>query len=235
MDFPDLRAIKAERVTDTVYQVVRENIIDRKLQPGQKLSPDALASRLGVSRTPVHEALVLLASEGLVEVVPRKGTFVSELGVQDIAETMDLRRALELLACETAIHTVRDQDVAALRQVLSDMEELVSNGPEANIDVVKTHYEKNMEFHTRLVDLSNNRLLNDIYQGLNAHLKIARAHVKADEWKRRLPQERKEHRAVLRALDARDLTRLQHALDAHLRRSKDSLIEDLTKGGRRAA
>jgi DNA-binding GntR family transcriptional regulator len=182
-----------------------------------------------VSRTPVHEALVLLASEGLVDVIPRKGTFVSELTVRDVAETMEVRRALELLACETALQHAQPGDIIALSRLIDDMEKLVSENSEDNHDVVKAHYEKNMEFHQRLVALSKNRLLTDMYQGLNAHLKIARAHIKAEKWKMRLPQERKEHQMIVKALEAKDLTQLRVALDAHLRRSKDSLIEDLSE------
>ena len=227
MDKLDLTAIKRERVADIVYHRMRESIIERRLEPRQKLNPAALAESFGVSRTPVHEALVLLASEGLVELIPRIGTFVTELTIQDVADTMDVRRALELLACETACRNVQAVDVAALDQVMSDMEQLVSQDGEAELDVVKAHYSKNMELHQHLVRLSGNRQLQDMYGQLNAHLKIARAHVKADDWKRRLPQEQEEHRSIVRALAAKDLDQLKEAIDIHLRRSKESLVADL--------
>lgn len=229
MDNLDLRAIKKERVADIVYQHMRESIIERRLAPRQKLNPSALAERFGVSRTPVHEALVLLASEGLVELVPRKGTFVTELTIQDVADTMDVRRALELLACETACRNVGPTDIAALEQVMRDMEHVVPESGDTELDVVKAHYSKNMEFHQHLIRLSGNRLLRDIYGQLNAHLQIARAHVRADEWKRRLPRERVEHESIVRSLASKDLDRLRSAVDLHLRRSRDSLVADLEK------
>lgn len=229
MDKLDLMTIKRERVADIVYQRMRESIIERELEPRQKLNPAALAERFGVSRTPVHEALVLLASEGLVEVIPRRGTFVTELTIQDVADTMDVRRALELLACESACTNVRAEDLDALDQLLRDMQQLVSRDGEAESAVVKAHYSKNMELHQHLVRLSGNRHLQDMYGQLNAHLKIARAHLKADDWQRRLPQEHEEHLSIVRALAAKDLDRLKLAVDVHLRRSKASLIADLER------
>ena len=229
MDKLDLMTIKRERVADIVYQRMRESIIERELEPRQKLNPAALAERFGVSRTPVHEALVLLASEGLVEVIPRRGTFVTELTIQDVADTMDVRRALELLACESACANVRAEDLAALDQLLSDMQQLVSRDGEAESAVVTAHYSKNMELHQCLVRLSGNRHLQDMYGQLNAHLKIARAHLNADDWQRRLPQEHEEHLSIVRALAAKDLDRLKLAVDVHLRRSKASLIADLER------
>ena len=90
---PSLQAIRAERVTDTVYQVLRERIVEQQFPPGSKIQVDEIARQLDVSRTPVHEALAILAADGLVEVRPRRGTYVTEFTLNDYAETLDITPA----------------------------------------------------------------------------------------------------------------------------------------------
>lgn len=226
MELPELTVIKAERVTDQVYQLLRTKILNQEFAPGQKLSAEELASRLGVSRTPVHDAFVLLATEGLVEIIPRRGTFVTDLTVDDIAETMDVRRALELLACETAVQNVTDADLRKLRALLAEMKAAV-DATASPAEVALAHNEKNLQFHEEFVRLSGNRRLIETYRSLNAHLKIARTRAKAKNWKERLPREQREHDEIVRALEARDVEALKAAVDHHLRRAKQSLIADL--------
>lgn len=228
IDASGLTAIKTERVTDTVYQVLREGIVNATFAPGSKLNVDEIAKRLQVSRTPVHEALAVLATDGLVEVQPRRGTFVAEFTPEDYVETLDIRRALELLACEPACERATDADIAELRALMHEMERSVTDA--ANPDeAAKAHDAQNLEFHRRLVALSGNRRLIAMYDDLGAHVRIARAHLDATDWLARVPQESAEHAAILTAFEARDAAAMQRALDAHLRRSTDSLLEDVTR------
>ena len=227
MDVSGLRAIKTERVTDTVYQVLREGIVNRVFAPGSKLNVDEIAKRLQVSRTPVHEALTVLANDGLVDIQPRKGTFVAEFTREDYAETLDIRRGLELLACETACTRATAVDIAALETLMHDMERSVTEAPDPDT-AAHAHDAKNLEFHQRLVELSGNRRLIAMYADLRAHLRIARAHLNATTWLSRVPIETAEHATIIEALKARDVAAMQRALDAHLHRSSASLIADVT-------
>jgi GntR family transcriptional regulator, rspAB operon transcriptional repressor len=234
MEDGGLSAIKSERVTDTVYQVLREGIVNRTFAPGSKLNVEAIARRLDVSRTPVHEALAVLATDGLVEVQPRRGTFVAAFTPVDYAETLDVRRALEVLACETACERASEDDIASLRTLMLEMERCVAEADDAAV-AARTHDAKNFEFHHHLVQLSGNRRLIAMYEDLRAHLRIARAHLDATTWLERVPIETAEHLAILEALEARDVRAMQRALDAHLRRSSDSLIADVTRPERGSA
>lgn len=223
-----LAAIKTERVTDTVYQVLRESIVNQTFKPGSKLNVDEIARHLEVSRTPVHEALAVLATDGLVEVQPRRGTFVAEFTLDDYAETLDVRRALEVFACETACQRVARHDLDALRSLMDEMERSVIDHDDVAV-AATAHDSKNSAFHQRLVQLSGNRRLTSMYDDLRVHLRIARAHLNATSWLARVPIEAAEHRAILIALEARDVNAMQHALDMHLRRSASSLIEDVSR------
>ncbi|MBX3142288.1 MAG: GntR family transcriptional regulator [Trueperaceae bacterium] len=221
-----LTAIRTERVTDTVYQVLRERIVEQQFAPGSKINVDEIAKQLDVSRTPVHEALTILANDGLVEVKPRRGTFVTSFTARDFVETLDIRRALELLACETAVENATDAEIADLRRLVEQMEAAVKQA-QTPTEAARVHDAINLEFHNRLVRLSGNRRLIGTYGDLRAHIKIARAHVDAVGWQDRVPIETQEHLKIIDALSSRDVAALKTALDNHLRRSVNSLIEDV--------
>lgn len=222
----ELEAIKSERVTDRVYAMLKESIIEGRLRPHSKIQVDDIAGQLGVSRTPVHEALILLAVDGLVEVVPRRGSFVAGFTLDDIAETLDVRRALEVLACENAVRNVTSGDIDVLRELIDKMENSVAHAPTAQ-QAARLHDAENLEFHQRIVKLSGNTRLVTTYEALRAHLRIARVHLDATAWRERLTLERAEHLDIVSALERHDAVALKVSLESHLRRSSTSLLNDL--------
>lgn len=226
MESTSLTAIRTERVTDTVYQMLRERIVEQRFPPGSKINVEEIAKQLDVSRTPVHEALTILANDGLVEVRPRRGTFVTEFTTRDYAETLDIRRALEMLACESIVVHATEDDLAELQRLVQRMESSVLDASDP-AEAARLHDAMNLEFHTGLVALSRNRRLIAMYGDLRAHIKIARAHVDATGWQSRVPIETREHLDIVDALVRRDVEALKSALDTHLRRSAASLIEDV--------
>jgi DNA-binding GntR family transcriptional regulator len=111
---------------------------------------------------------------------------------------------------------------------MHEMERCVADTSDAQA-AAKMHDAKNFAFHYRIVELAGNRRLLAMYDDLRAHLRIARAHLDADTWLGRVPAEAAEHLAIVEALAARDVEAMQRALDAHLRRSSESLIEDVSR------
>lgn len=217
---PLLVPVNVQRLTDAVYRTLKEHILSKAFTPGQRLHVKVLAARLGVSRTPVKDALNALASEGLVEIIPRKGTFVAGISPEDIAEAFEVRRALELLAAELLVARISDEGVRRLRERLAALD-AVDDGN------VAEHMRRNMAFHCLFVQLAGNRRLFQIYKALNVHIQIARVHARSENWAQRREQEREEHQAILRALEARDGPGLAAAVNAHIQRSKRSLMNDL--------
>src|SRR3982750_4983955 len=106
----EFEKIQRERAVDSVYQAMRQAIVSCAIKPGERLNVEELAEKLGVSLTPVRGAIQQLATEGLVEIRPRSGTFVASLTVQDVDETFRIRCALECLAARDAIHQFSDRD-----------------------------------------------------------------------------------------------------------------------------
>jgi DNA-binding GntR family transcriptional regulator len=205
-----------------VFDILRTNILGRGFRPGDRLDVRALAEQLGVSATPVKDAITRLAAEGLVEIRPRSGTFVAELAPDAVAETFEIRRALECLAAERLVGQLTPDLVARFEAIIDAMERPVSNEHDR-----AEHEQKNLELHALLVEASGNRRLAELYRSLNAHLTIARIHSRRRPQDERLEQERREHRAILEALTARDPTALINALDRHIRRAGGALVGDL--------
>jgi DNA-binding GntR family transcriptional regulator len=217
-----LELIKTERASDQVLRALRNSILDLTFMPGERLNPHDLAARLGVSLTPVKDAITRLTAEGLVEIKPRSGTFVADLSADDVAETFEIRRALECLAAESAVQNLTDHDIKRFRKLLVLMAHPLDTPHDR-----EEHAQANSELHQRIVALSQNRKLEQLYAGLNAHIKIARVHHSRAGWAARMDQEQAEHREIVDALEARDSTRLISALRDHIGRAAASLVADL--------
>ncbi|MFB6271347.1 MAG: GntR family transcriptional regulator [Salinibacter sp.] len=218
-----LPQITRGRIADDIYQVLRRNILQQKLEAGQRLQVDDLADQLDVSRTPVREALNRLAAEELVEIVPRSGTYVAQPTAEDIDEIFDLRTALEGLAVEqVAAAAPNAEEVQALRDLLD-----WSSGPDE--DEIIQHAEANRAFHERLVELTGNEKLMQIYRMLNAHATMALVHYSTAGGQERWDVEREEHEAILAALADGDPAAARRAMERHLERSRTSLIDDVER------
>lgn len=213
-----LPAIQSERLTDTVYALLRERILSGVFAPGDRLNVEALAQQLNVSQTPIKGALAQLVSDGLVEVQPRRGTFIAQVSPRQISELLSIRRALELLAAETILEHVTPQEIDQLRALVETIEHA------ADVDA---HYRGNYELHKRLVELSGNTKLAEFYTELNGHIHMALIHASSQSWHARAQAEAAEHRLIVDALAARDGEALQAAIAAHLTRASASLMTDL--------
>jgi DNA-binding GntR family transcriptional regulator len=217
-----LPRLPRSRASDSVFEILRENILGRGFRPGDRLDVRALADQLGVSATPVKDAINRLAAEGLVEIRPRSGTFVAGLAADAVAETFEIRRALECLAAERVIAHLTPDLLSRFRDIVDAMDRPVSSERDRT-----EHERKNVDLHSLLVETSQNRRLTELYRSLNAHLTIARIHSRRRPDSERLEHERREHRAILAALEARDTAALVSALDRHIRRAGGALVDDL--------
>ena len=218
----ELTPIQRQRAVDAVYDALREGILSHMFKPGERLNIEELSIKLGVSLTPVRNAIQQLATEGLIEIRPRSGTFVASLTARDIEETFDLRCALECLAAERAAERITPVELDKMRALHQSMSREIRNDAGR-----KQHERDNSEFHLTLVRSAGNRRLEEMYQSLNAHLKIARIHGSGEDWRARLGQEHAEHEVILDALAAKNRTKLIDTLRKHIYRAKDALVAGL--------
>jgi GntR family transcriptional regulator, rspAB operon transcriptional repressor len=218
----ELVKLQRQRAVDAVYDALKSAIINSLLRPGERLNVDELADRLGVSLTPVRGAIQQLATEGLVEIRPRSGTFVASLTVQDVDETFKIRCALECLAARDAIDKFTDRDVRRLKELLRALKKPVRTDEDR-----AAHDKNNSELHQTIIRASENHRLQEMYEGLNAHLRIARIHAGHVGWVTRVRDEQVEHEAVVDAIERRDGAALEKALTHHIYRAKDDMIKAL--------
>ena len=110
---------------DVVFENLREAILEGKLKPGQRLMEVQLAEQLGVSRTPIREAIRKLELEGLVVMLPRKGAYVANMSFKDLIDVLEIRASLEGLAASLAAERRRDEDIEELEKLAKEFEQCV--------------------------------------------------------------------------------------------------------------
>jgi DNA-binding GntR family transcriptional regulator len=192
-----------------VYATLRDAIIRAELPPGRKLSENELATWLGVSRTPIREALVRLRDERLVAIVPQLGTFVSYISTQAVSDAHFIREALECAAIrETAIKATED-DIASLEENLRAQERADERGD------FDAFYVLDEEFHRVLCDLSGHATVWAVSQRAKGHLnRIRRLSIPMPSY---IGEMIAEHRGVVDAVAEHDPDQAEEHLRHHLR------------------
>ena len=138
---------------DVVFENLRTAILEGNLKAGQRLMEVQLAEQLGVSRTPIREAIRKLELEGLVVMLPRKGAYVANMSFKDLIDVLEIRASLEGLAASLASERLRDEDIVELERVAKEFERSVR---ETDIDNV---LKKDVEFHEKIFLMANNKKL----------------------------------------------------------------------------
>ncbi|GAB4537514.1 MAG: GntR family transcriptional regulator [Anaerolineae bacterium] len=218
-----LRQVNHTRLSDQAYEVLRDSILRRQLPPGHRLDLDDLQLQLGISRTPLKEAIGRLATEGLITIVPRRGSYVTELTAQDVAERFDVRQILELGAADDIITNMTDEHLAHLRQVYADLKALTT--PEELTSDYFGFLDTDRDFHRAILRIAGNKLLLEIYDGLNLYLQIAKAFYLAQDKRTNLVGY--EHSEILKALENRDAEELKMALRKHIQSAKQAVVSEI--------
>ncbi|MGO0802558.1 GntR family transcriptional regulator, partial [Clostridioides difficile] len=145
---------------DVVFENLREAILEGKLKPGQRLMEVQLAEQLGVSRTPVREAIRKLELEGLVVMLPRKGAYVANMSLKDIMDVLEVRASLEGLAAYLAAERISDEDIKKLKDI---SEEFKKSTLESDVDAL---LKLDVEFHECIFKATNNKKLIQLINSL---------------------------------------------------------------------
>ena len=200
-----------------VADTLREQIFAGQLAPGSFLDEVALCERLEISRTPLREALKVLASEGLIELVPGRGAIVKRLTRRDVREMLDVLIALETLAGRLACRNAADAEIAALRATHDEMIQLYAAGDRLE------YYWRNQAIHAGIAQLSGNALLASMHQGLQARLRRIRfiGNEEPQKWAGAVA----EHEAMIAALEARDDARLATVIAGHLDQTWERVVD----------
>jgi len=198
-----------------VAERLRQRIFAHELTPGAWIDEQKLAAHYGISRTPLREALKVLAAEGLVELKPRRGCYVTEISRQDLADIFPLVALLEARSAREAVRRAQPADIGAMQAIHERLEAAFRSG---RIDVF---FEANQEFHRKVQELSGNRWLTSVIQDLRKVLKMSRLHSLSLEG--RLQQSLDEHRAIMAAFAAGHAEEAERLTHDHLLSAHDAL------------
>ncbi|MFZ5642753.1 MAG: GntR family transcriptional regulator [Bacillota bacterium] len=222
MEQPRLIPIRLDNykpLREMVFESLREAIIQGRLKPGERLMEMQLADEMGVSRTPVREAIRKLELEGFVVMIPRKGAYVSGISVKDIVDVFEVRAALEALAAGLAAERITDEELEDLERSLFQISEL---SDKADIDAI---VETDTNFHELIYRACRNERLVSII----THLKeqIQRFRTTSLSQPGRSKDALGEHRAIVEAISDRNVEMAQNLAREHIENAEQSLLNAL--------
>jgi DNA-binding GntR family transcriptional regulator len=193
---------------DTVVAQLRDIIVEGMLAPGARIAERQLCESLGISRTPLREALKVLASEGLVELLPNRGARVASLDGRDIENMFQVMGALEALAGTLACAHIGDAEIAEIAALHYEMLAQYMRRD------LPGYFRLNQAIHAAIVAAARNPILAATYQSLAVRIRRARyfANLSDERWRHAV----EEHESILQALQARDGPRLARVLGEHL-------------------
>lgn len=206
---------------EIVFNVLRQAIIDGTLEPGERLMEVQLAEALGVSRTPVREALRQLELEGFIVMVPRKGAYVADLSTKDVADVLEIRGALEALAASLAAERIEEEELELLERLLVESKEA------AKAKDLELMIKIDTRFHDILYQASRNKRLVQILSNLSEQ--IQRYRTTSLAYPGRLIHTLKEHRLLVDALAERNADLASELAREHIENVENVILEILAK------
>lgn len=203
-----LRASLDLPLRDVVFQTLREAILRGTLKPGERLMEMTLAAKLGVSRTPIREAIRMLEQEGLAVTTPRKGAEVARMTEKDMEDVLAIREALEQLAVSLACEAATEEELQALKEERKRFEHMVHSGD------LKKIAESDIRFHELLYEASGNPKLIAMLSNLREQMYRYRVEYLKDP--SHYPNLIAEHRDIVEGLTARDKKKVYDAMERHM-------------------
>jgi DNA-binding GntR family transcriptional regulator len=201
---------------ELVFESLREAIISGVLPPSERLMEIQLAEEMGVSRTPVREAIRKLELEGLVVMIPRKGAYVAGMSMKDIVDVFEIRGALEGLAAELAAERATDEELEAMERYLVKISEEIDNG-----DLSKV-VETDTDFHTLIYKASRNARLSQIINNLREQ--IQRFRTTSLSYPGRMKIALEEHRKIVEAVSSRDGDLARKLAQEHIENAENTMM-----------
>ncbi|MDE2288929.1 MAG: GntR family transcriptional regulator [Burkholderiales bacterium] len=224
---PALPKVTRLRLHDTVVEHLRNFIVEGVLKPGTKLNERELCDTLGISRTPLREALKVLAAEGLIDISPNRGATVSRMTEAEIRETFEVMSGLEAFSGELACERITPAELAEIKALHYTMLACRAQND------LPGYYSRNREIHDRINEAARNSALRQIYISVNRRLQSLRfrSNFQTAKWDRAV----QEHDEMIQALEARDGKRLAAILRQHLLEKRDAVLQLAAEAGEAGA
>ena len=193
---------------DVVFNTLREAILKGELQPGERLMELQLASKLGVSRTPIREAIRMLEQEGLAVTMPRKGAEVARMTLKDMEDVLEVREALDELAARIACAKINDEQLENLKSIRDEFKKSLDSGD------VKKIAEEDVRFHDAIYEATDNAKLIALTNNIREQMYRYRVEYLKDQ--NNYPILIAEHDAIVNALEQRDKEMVTAEMHTHV-------------------
>ena len=216
-EFPAASDLAAPALYEQVAERLRNRIYAHELAPGAWIDEQALAQEYGISRTPMREALKVLAAEGLVQLKPRRGCYVTELSERDLDEIFPVMALLEGRCAFEAAQRANSDDLTHLAAIHERLEKYAAEGD------ADRFFEANQAFHLAVQQLAGNRWLSQLINDTRKLMKLTRRDSLRLEG--RLKQSLAEHRAILRAIQRHDANDAGRLMQNHLLSGRAALTK----------
>ncbi|MBR0456360.1 MAG: GntR family transcriptional regulator [Firmicutes bacterium] len=203
---------------EMVYEELKMQILKGSIIPGTRMMEVELAEEMGVSRTPIREAIRKLEKEGLVTIEPRRGAYASMISTEDMVEILEVRQDLEGLAAYFAANRMSDEQMAELKEVSNNYNEAVKRGKME--DMIKY----DTRFHHIIVESCRNKILVQMIEQLQ-ELVLRFRYIYYDNFRRaeNMPE---EHEAIVAAISEGDADKARAAADIHIDRLKELVMKE---------
>ncbi|HSK99542.1 MAG TPA: GntR family transcriptional regulator [Rubrobacteraceae bacterium] len=219
-----MRRTEGRTGSSGVFERLRRMIIEGEYGPDERLIEEQLAERLGVSRTPIRQALTMLEAEGLVEIAPHRGAMVCSFSVEDVRDIYDLRAVLEGYAARRAARRISGEELGRLSELAEEMEGLAGRFSEHE-EEIRRLVVLNQEFHGTIVVASRNRRLGRLLRGTVQIPLMFKAFFWYGPHERTISNH--YHRQILNALEAGDADRAEIVMREHVYEGRDFVIRAL--------
>ena len=206
---------------DVGFNTLRRAILKGELKPGERLMEIALADKLGVSRTPIREAIRKLELEGLVVMAPRKGAKVASITERDLNDVLEVRKGMEVLAISLACKRITGEELEKLESIERSFQSLIESG---NLTELA---EMDVKFHDTIYQATNNQRLVQLLNNLREQMYRYRMEYLKDIAVRRTLAE--EHKAICEALRGRDESKAQNYVSVHIDNQQKAIIRSLNQ------
>ncbi|SCG81772.1 putative HTH-type transcriptional regulator ydhC [Proteiniborus sp. DW1] len=204
---------------EIVFESIREAIIDGKLKPGERVMEVQLAEKLGVSRTPVREAIRKLELEGLLIMEPRKGAYVADVSLKDLVDVLEVRSSLEGLAASLAATRASEEEIEVLKEKAAQFKECIEKND------VQGMINKDTEFHEAILQAAKNKKLTSIIESLREQLQRFRVTYFTEY--NMTTYLASEHQKVLDAIESRDPDKANEYAQQHIENLEKHIVSHI--------
>ena len=212
------RQLVTEKLSEQVYVIIRDRIINNKLKPGTRLNFVELQEELKISKTPLREALNRLSIEGLVEIKPRSGTYIAVPNKKDIIDMYDLRKAIEWQAIQLAVNNLPEWELINLQKEIVFAEEMIGKG--------QYHYfsQSDTNFHGTIFKYCNNVRIQQVMKTIDSHMRWFRFITASRE--DRMYNSSRRHKQILESLFDKNKKMARDIIEIHIEEVKSDMLDD---------